>query len=90
MVKKLEDKFVEVEEANGKLKAANQNLESRVQQATEELRATVEKLKGANQELESFAYTVAHDLRAPLRAVRGLVTMLQAEHASALTGRWVG
>jgi CheY-like chemotaxis protein/nitrogen-specific signal transduction histidine kinase len=79
LVKKLEDKVIEAEEANRKLEALNQNLEMRVAEATTELRA-------ANQELESFAYTVAHDLRAPLRAVRGLVTILQEEHAAALSG----
>lgn len=79
LVKKLEDKVIQAEEANRKLEALNQNLETRVAEATADLRA-------ANQELESFAYTVAHDLRAPLRAVRGLVTILENEHGTALPG----
>jgi CheY-like chemotaxis protein len=80
LVQKLEDKVFEAEEANRGLARLNSELESRVAQATAELRATIDKLNMANKELESFAYTVAHDLRAPLRAVRGLVKILEDIH----------
>jgi PAS domain S-box-containing protein len=57
------------EEAVGKM---NVELERRVQQRTEELRAT-------NRELEAFAYSVSHDLRAPLRSVEGFSRALEED-----------
>lgn len=54
------------------LRTLNQELEQRVRDRTQELRA-------ANADLEAFSYSVSHDLRAPLRRVDGFCQMFMEE-----------
>ncbi|MBI5503820.1 MAG: hypothetical protein HY899_03405 [Deltaproteobacteria bacterium] len=59
------------------LKAANSNLEVRVEERTRELRQVVE-------ELRSFSYTISHDLRSPLRAINGFSQTLADDFGEVL------
>lgn len=66
------------------LLAANDALEQRVQERTEELSVVVRNLEEAVRDREAFAYSVSHDLRAPLRAIGGFADILIADHSARL------
>jgi signal transduction histidine kinase len=70
LIRKLEDKVRDYEEADRKLRELNANLERRIEEATRELRQ-------ANTDLEAFTYSVSHDLRAPLRSIFGFLNAVR-------------
>jgi PAS domain S-box-containing protein len=58
-----------LKDAQKKIEKANQELEIKVMERTNELRIK-------NDDLESFVYTVSHDLRSPLRLINSFATLL--------------
>lgn len=69
---------VQIRRAQRELSQANQYLEQRVEERTQQIAE-------ANEELRAFAHTVAHDLRAPLRNVEGFATALLEDESERLS-----
>lgn len=64
-------------QAEEALLAANQNLELRIQERTEEL-------VRSNEDLQQFAYAASHDLQEPLRMVSSYVQLLERRYRDRL------
>lgn len=63
--------------ANEQLKAANTNLETRINERTKDLTQ-------ANEELQQFAYVASHDLQEPLRTVTSFSQLLATRYRGSL------
>lgn len=64
------------------LKASFQELETRVDQRTEELKTAVAEADAANQAKTRFLANISHEIRTPLAAILGYVELLSADRAS--------
>lgn len=99
LVRKLEEKNVELEDTTRQLKVANREMAARahelelaraeLQRLNDELenrvRERTTQLEAANRELEQFSDAVAHDLRSPIRTLQGYGAILAAECTDGLS-----
>lgn len=63
-------------------KMANQVLEQRVQERTQELMQTNRELEASNHELQQFAYVASHDLKEPLRKIQVFSHLVKQKYLS--------
>jgi signal transduction histidine kinase len=68
----------QLENALGRLRLINEELDQRVDERTAELRAANERLRELDRLKSRFVSTVSHELRTPLSAIQGFAEMLTA------------
>ncbi len=67
------------------LKAANRNLELRVQERTTELREALQRLSELSQMKANFVANISHELRTPLTHIKGYLELMVTESLGSLT-----
>lgn len=84
---KLRQQQVELEEVRDLLaseieirKEAQENLEAKVQERTQELLTKNEELELRNHELQQFAWVVSHDLKEPLRKIETFTSLIKERY----------
>lgn len=100
LIRKLEDKMLQLEEANRnlecdiserkrieeELRKSRNELELRVQERTAELEIYMKKLQQTNQDLQDFVFMASHDIKEPLRKITAFGNILERDHSSCLGG----
>jgi signal transduction histidine kinase len=70
---------------NEQLKNTNAQLEQKVEQRTQSLKAATEKANNASKAKSDFVANMVHDLRSPLTAIQGFANMLLQDEDEPLT-----
>ena len=74
----------ERQRAEDDLRAANEQLETRVRERTLELAETNTELERSNRELQDFAFVASHDLQEPLRKIQAFGDRLKTKQSAQL------
>lgn len=75
----LEEKSLELYQANTKLAYLNADLENTIRQQIKELEHNVKSLEKANNDIRQFTYLASHDLKTPLRAIGSLIGFIEQD-----------
>lgn len=81
-IRELSDLASSFDRMADQLRASFQELETRVDQRTEELKSAVAEADAANQAKTRFLANISHEIRTPLAAILGYVELLSADRVS--------